>query len=113
MHINLPDRIPTAALPDEIKAAIVRLEKEGLLFVADVRITLRAFNEDDRECYPADESGRHDMGFTMTSPEAGVDKPSGAREIRWELPGMNPEPVKHDGLRALWDLFPGARTDDA
>lgn len=112
MHIYLPDRIPAAELPEEVRIAIARLEKEGLSRVADVRITLRVFNEDDRECYPADASGHHDMGFTMVRSSTSLDRASTSREISWELPGMKPDPVEHDGLRALWDLFPQAKSHD-
>lgn len=112
MHIYLPDRIPAAELPEEVRIAMTILEKEGLSLVADVRITLRIFNEDDRECYPADESGHHGMGFTMKRSGTPSDRASTSREISWQLPGMKPDPVEHEGLRALWDLFPQAKSHD-
>lgn len=112
MHIYLPDRIPAADLPEEVRIAMSMLGKEGLSLVADVRITLRVFNEDDRECYPANDRGHHDMGFTMVRSKTGSDRASTFREISWELPGMKPDPVEHDGLRGLWGLFPQAKSHD-
>ena len=105
MHINLPDRIPTGDLIEDIPVIIRMLESDGITSVGEVRITLRAFNADGRECYPADTSGHHDMGFTVTRPGSESLDASGVREVSWNVPGSNPEPVEEDGLEAVWNMF--------
>lgn len=103
MHINLPDRVPTSGLIEDLPIIARMLESNGITSVGEVRITLRAFNADGREYYPADTNGHHDMGFTVTRPES-LDA-SGVREVSWNVPGSNPEPVEEDGLEAVWNMF--------
>lgn len=111
MFINLPDRIPTAQLAEEIALVIRTLEGNRVASIGEVHITLRAFNLDDREYYPADAHGRHDMGFTISRPGRTGGASANAFCVSWNVPGSKPKPVEHDGLRGLWDLFPGATSD--
>jgi hypothetical protein len=105
MHINLPDRIATEALSGELAAVIEALTENGVASVAEIRITLRAFNEDDREIYAADERGHHYMGFTIRHPpQIG---PNNLREMSWTFkePRPQPKPLAPGEPRGLQSLL--------
>lgn len=103
MHINLPDHIATADLLKEMATVVGSLEGNGVATVADIRITLRAFNHDNREYYPPNASGHHDMGFTIRQAEQ-----PGFQVVSWAVPGSKPEPDP-EGLRGLAALLYGAK----
>lgn len=90
MHIMLLDQFPATDLPEEMSFVVHALAEQGITSVADVRIVLRAFNEDGGEYYPADASGSHDMGFELRrQPTGGNSEVSSIREIAWHLPGVS------------------------
>lgn len=90
MHINLPDRIPTEDLNRDLAMVLEVLADNGLTSVGEVRITLRAYGEDNRECYPADETGHHDMGFTLARPAE--PEAEDYRELNWNFREPKPRP---------------------
>lgn len=105
MHINLPDRIHAESLNEDLAMVIAILAESGVASVGEVRITLRAFNHDNREYYAPDEAGHHNMGFTLKRPAS--PGPSDIREISWTYREPKPqlEPPALGELRGLQSLL--------